>query len=278
VQLAGYTDADWAGNATDRRSTSGYAFSIGSAAIAWSSKKQPTVALSSTEAEHRGAAVATCKVVWLKRLLKDLHEEVFDPTLIYCDNLRSIQLAKNPVFHAQTKHIDVHYHFVRERVLSGEVELRHIRTDRQVADIFTKPLGLDKLRQFLGALGLRHLDVPNLRGRVEPEPELEPKPELEADRSEKAESESGVDSDMPNQPGPGAPGQIRRTHGKRQDCDSMKAVKGTTLTGGLAATDQKGRCQLGGLVDASRKADEMPVERPMPAERPMPTRRLVDAD
>jgi hypothetical protein len=165
VQLAGYTNADWAGDAADRRYTSGYAFTLGSAAIAWSSKKQPTVALSSTEAEYRGAAVATCEAVWLKRLLKDLHEEVSDPTVIYSDNLSSIQLAKNPVFHARTKHIEVHYHFVRERVLSGEVQLQYIPTDRQTADIFTKPLGLDKLRQFSGALGLRHLDVPRLRGR-----------------------------------------------------------------------------------------------------------------
>jgi hypothetical protein len=165
VQLAGYTDADWTGDAADRRSMSGFAFTLGSAAIAWSSKKQPTVALSSTEAEYRGAAFATCEDVWLKRLLKDLKEEVSDPIVIYSDNLSSIQLAKNPVFHARTKHIEVHYHFVRERVLSGKVELRYVPTDRQTADIFTKPLGLDKLRQFSGVLGLRHLDVPNLRGR-----------------------------------------------------------------------------------------------------------------
>ena len=72
---------------------------------------------------------------------------------------------KTPVFHARTKHIEVHYHFVRESVLSGEVELQYVLTDRQTADIFTKPLGLNKLRQFLGALELSHLDVPNLRGR-----------------------------------------------------------------------------------------------------------------
>jgi hypothetical protein len=93
-------------------------------------------------------------------------------TVIYSDNLSSIQLAKNPVFHARTKHIEVHYHFVRERVLSGEFELQYVPTDRQTADIFTKPLGLDngldKLRQFSGAQGLRHLDVPNLRGTRKP--------------------------------------------------------------------------------------------------------------
>jgi hypothetical protein len=95
------------------------------------------VALLSTEAEYRGAAVATCEAIWLKRLLKDLHEEVSNPTVIYSDNLSSIQLAKNPVFHAQTKHIEVHYLFVRERVLSGEVE-RHLHQaswSRQVAAI-----------------------------------------------------------------------------------------------------------------------------------------------
>ena len=90
---------------------------------------------------------------------------VSDPTTIYYDNLNNIQIAKNPVFHAWTKHIEVHYHFVHERVLSVEAELTYVPTDRQNADIFTNPLGLDKLRQFLGALGLRHLDVPNLRGR-----------------------------------------------------------------------------------------------------------------
>ena len=83
--LLGYTDADWVGNAADYRSTSGYAFSLGSAVIAWSSKKQPTVAMSSTEAKYRGAAVTTCKAIWLKWLLKDLQEEVSDPRTIYCE-------------------------------------------------------------------------------------------------------------------------------------------------------------------------------------------------
>ena len=101
----------------------------------------------------------------MKRLLKDLQEEGSDPTTIYYNNLSNIQLVKNPVFHSRTKHIEVHYHFVRERVLSGEVDLQYVPTDRQTADIFTKPLGLHKLRQFSGALRLRHLDVPNLRGR-----------------------------------------------------------------------------------------------------------------
>ena len=90
--------------------------------------------------------------------------EVSDRTTIYCNNL-SIQLAWNPIFHARTKHIEVHYHFVCECLLTGEIKLVYVPTDQETADIFTKPLGLDKLRQFSSALGSRHLDMLNLRGR-----------------------------------------------------------------------------------------------------------------
>ena len=116
IQLEGYTDADWAGYKADRRSTSGFVFSLGSGAISWSSKKQPTVALSSTEAEYRGATVAACEAIWLKRILKDLGVPIKDPILLYCDNMSNIYLARNPVFHARMKHIEVHYHFIRECV------------------------------------------------------------------------------------------------------------------------------------------------------------------
>ena len=131
IRLVGYTDADWAGHKADRRSTSGFVFSLGSGAISWSSKKQPTVALSSTEAEYRGATMAACEAVWLKRILKDLAP-------LYCDNMSSIYLARNPVFHARTKHIKVHYHFIRERVLASDVDLQPINTNLQTVYIFTK--------------------------------------------------------------------------------------------------------------------------------------------
>ena len=140
-------------------------FYLGSMVVAWSSKKKPTVALSSTEAEYCSATVATCEAIWLRRLLQDLRIEVRTPIPIYCDNMSSIQLAKNLVLHARTNHIEVHYHFVRERVLSGEVGLWYVHMDRQVADIFTKPLESDKLQHFTEMLGVQHLDVPHLRGR-----------------------------------------------------------------------------------------------------------------
>ena len=110
---------------------------------------------------------------------------------IYYDNLSSIQLAKNHVFHARSTHIEVHYHFVRERVLYGEVELQYVPTNRQTADIFTKPLGLDKLRQFSGALWLRHLDVPNLRGTTVPNDQAR-----ELERSGDRDTESDAEFDF----------------------------------------------------------------------------------
>ncbi|MCO5563470.1 hypothetical protein L7F22_017112 [Adiantum nelumboides] len=120
-------------------------FSLGSAAITWSIKKQSTVALWSIEAEYRGAAVAACEVAWLELLLEDLEIQVQRSVVIYCDNLSSIQLARNPVFYARTKHIEVHYHFIKERVLDGSINLTFVRIDEQVADIFTKALGAEKL-------------------------------------------------------------------------------------------------------------------------------------
>jgi hypothetical protein len=141
-------------------------FSFGSGAISWSSKKQPTVALSNTEAEYRGVAIAACEVVWLQKLLSDLGQLVDAHVIIYCDNISSILLANNPVYHARIKHIEVHYHFIREKVLAKEIDLIHVSIEDQVADIFTKALGTDKLKKFRKMLGVLEVDL-SLRGNVE---------------------------------------------------------------------------------------------------------------
>ena len=91
--------------------------------------------------------MAASEVVWLKRILKDLGIPIEDLTLLYYENMSSIYLPRNPVFHARTKHIEVHYHFIRERVLASDVDLKHISTNLQKANIFTKALGADKLWQ-----------------------------------------------------------------------------------------------------------------------------------
>jgi hypothetical protein len=91
-------------------------FGIGSEVVSWSSKKKPTASLSSTEAEYKALCAATCEVVWLRRLLQDVGKEQKEPTMIKCDNQSSINLAKNPIFHARTKHVDAQFHFVREKL------------------------------------------------------------------------------------------------------------------------------------------------------------------
>ncbi|MCO5546971.1 hypothetical protein L7F22_000410 [Adiantum nelumboides] len=121
------------------------------------------VALSSTKAEYRVAAVVACEVAWLELLLGDLGIQVQRSVVIYCDNLSSIQLEQNPVFHGRTKHIEVHYHFIKERVLDGSINLTFVRIDEQVADIFTKAFGAEKLRRFRVMLGVRELEL-SLRG------------------------------------------------------------------------------------------------------------------
>ena len=108
--------------------------------------------------------VAACEAILLKRILKDLGIPLTDPIRLFCDNMSSMYLARNPDFHTRTKHIEVHYHFIRERIQVREINLQHISTNLQVADIFTKPLGVDKVGQFASGLGLMTSALPSLRG------------------------------------------------------------------------------------------------------------------
>ena len=101
----GYTDSDWAGSIDDSKSTSGYMFHMGSGAISWASKKQPIVSQSIVEAEYIAANAATCQAIWLRKILTDLNEREEGGTTIYCDNISSIALSKNLVFHGRSKHI-----------------------------------------------------------------------------------------------------------------------------------------------------------------------------
>jgi len=134
-------------------------FSFGSGAVSWSSKKQPTVALSSTEVEYRCAAIVTCEVVWLQKLFSDLGQLVDVHVVIYCDNISSILPANNLVYHARTKHIEVHYHFIIKKVLAKEIDLIHVSIEDQVVDIFTKALSTDKLKKFRQMLGVLEVDL-----------------------------------------------------------------------------------------------------------------------
>jgi hypothetical protein len=140
LNLQAYADADWAGDPIDRRSTSGYVVFLGSTPITWVSKKQCTVSRSSTEAEYRSLASATAEVFWIRMVLKDLGIFLPNPPILWCDNLSALTLASNPVFHARTKHIEVDYHFIREKVVRRDVVVKFISTTDQLADILTKCL------------------------------------------------------------------------------------------------------------------------------------------
>ncbi|GJW00849.1 retrovirus-related pol polyprotein from transposon TNT 1-94 [Tanacetum coccineum] len=139
-KLVGYSDSDWAGSKDDGRSTSGFLFFLGNNAFTWSSKKQPFVTLSSCEAEYVAATSCVCHAIWLRSMLKELHMEQEDATEIYVDNKSVIDLAKNPVYHDRSKHINTRFHFIRECIARKDVRVIHTSSKDQVADIFTKPL------------------------------------------------------------------------------------------------------------------------------------------
>lgn len=182
LELKGFTDSDWGNSCPDtRRSTGGYLFKLASGPVTWSSKRQPTVSRSTTEAEYKSLSNGAQEGVYLKRLVQEIQQTKLPPAIIrckdaqiatnlraastptrqdlhlLCDNVSAIKLAKNPVFHSRTKHLEIHHHFIRERVLAGEVSLQHVSTHDQTADILTKNLPRIKFELHRTAIGMRSL-------------------------------------------------------------------------------------------------------------------------
>ena len=155
--LNGFCDSDLAGHLDDRRSTSGMVFYLNESAITWVSQKQRCVALSSCEAEFMAATAAACQAIWLRNILSQISSEFVGPVVIFIDNRSAIDLAKNPVFHGRSKHIDVCYHFIRECVERGEVILKHVSSNEQRADIMTKALIKNKFEDMRKLLGVKNL-------------------------------------------------------------------------------------------------------------------------
>ena len=154
MSLYGYCDADWGGDLTTRKSTTGYVFFVGDGAISWNSKRQPTVALSTTEAEYMAASHSAKEAMWLRLLMADVGCMLDGATTIKCDNQGCIALAKNPKHHSRTKHIDVRHHFIREAIEDKVIELEYCPTEGMVADVLTKALARERHVMLTKAMGL----------------------------------------------------------------------------------------------------------------------------
>ncbi|GJX03543.1 ribonuclease H-like domain-containing protein [Tanacetum coccineum] len=155
TSLVAYSDADWVGCPTTRRSTFGYCVFLGNNLLSWSAKRQPTLSSSSAEAEYRGVANVVAETCWLRNLLRELHTPLSSATLVYCDNVSVVYLSSNPVQHQRTKHIEIDIHFVRDLVSAGHVRVLHVPLRYQYANIFTKGLPSALFEEFHTSLSVR---------------------------------------------------------------------------------------------------------------------------
>nr|GEX98522.1 ribonuclease H-like domain-containing protein [Tanacetum cinerariifolium] len=158
TDLVAYSDADWAGCPTTRRSSSGCCVFLGNNLLSWSSKRQPTLSSYSAEAEYRGVANAVAETCWSRNLLRELHTPLSSATLIYCDNVSAVYLSSNLVQHQRTKHIEIDIHFVCDLVTASQTLVLHVPSRYQYAIIFTKGLPsalFEEIRSSLRAVSSR---------------------------------------------------------------------------------------------------------------------------
>ena len=152
--LIGYCDADYAGDADKRRSTTGYIFLLYRGPVSWCSKRQSCTALSTTEAEFVAACEASKEATWLLRLLQELGIKENGPVPLMSDNQSAIRVVNNTEFHQRTKHIDVKYNYIRDQQSNGIVDVRYICTNQQLGDIFTKPLPIPRFLMLRDQIGV----------------------------------------------------------------------------------------------------------------------------
>ena len=151
--LQAYSDSSYGGTKLERQSTSGGCQFLGNRLVSWSSRKQSCIALSTGEAEYIAAASCTSQVLWMKSQLLDYGYR-YQQVPIYCDSQSAIAMAHNTIQHSMSKHIDIRYHFIKDHILKGDVELIFVHSDQEIADVFTKPLDETAFVRFLRMLGM----------------------------------------------------------------------------------------------------------------------------
>jgi hypothetical protein len=161
LNISGYSDADWASDLDTRRSTTGYLVTINSNPVSWNSKRQSTVATSTAESEYMAMYESIREVIWINKLVSNLMAEKYLLN-IFCDNQSSIHIAKNPVMHQRTKHIDIKYHFIRECIYKMNIKLGYLESKLMTADILTKPLPFPQFTE----LRFKLLNDIELRGSI----------------------------------------------------------------------------------------------------------------
>ncbi|WJX68356.1 hypothetical protein P8452_52731 [Trifolium repens] len=159
-KLVGFCDADYAGDKIERKSTSGNCQFIGENLISWASKRQTTIALSTAEAEYISAAKCCTQLLWMKYQLEDYN--IAESSIpLYCDNTAAIHLSKNPILHSRAKHIEIKHHFIRDHVQKGTIDIQFIDTEHQWADIFTKPLAIERFDFIKKNLNMHYISEEN---------------------------------------------------------------------------------------------------------------------
>uniref|UniRef100_A0A2N9EIQ9 Integrase catalytic domain-containing protein n=1 Tax=Fagus sylvatica TaxID=28930 RepID=A0A2N9EIQ9_FAGSY len=160
LNIEGYTDADWAGNILDRKSTSGYFTFVGGNLVTWRSKKQKVVALSSAEAEFRGMAKGLCELLWLRSLLTEVGFPPSSAMNLFCDNKAAIDISHNPIQHDRTKHVEVDRHFIKQNLEEKIIQFPFVKSEDQLADILTKAVSSRNFYDSLDKLGVRNIYTP----------------------------------------------------------------------------------------------------------------------
>ncbi|KAM2767079.1 hypothetical protein COP1_022920 [Malus domestica] len=174
LTLTAFADADYAGDPDNRRSTGGHCIFLGDNLISWSSKKQRGVSRSSTEAEYRQLAYTSAHLSWFHNLFRDLYLPL-QPHRLWCDNISAIAVASNPVYQARMRHVEVDYHYIRDKVIRKEIEVGYVATTDQIANFLTKGLSSVRFHYLISKLPVRQRPV-SLRGRDKPNSDKSPNP------------------------------------------------------------------------------------------------------